>query len=181
LEVADQPNDDCGRRLGNQDPKDECRTRKGIAAYSFSGRLDSNWAPMYAGKYSLVWALHVEGPRLHTGGEFLTVNEVTQNYYARLSSDSIKGNDGPNYLVGTPNGDAIYGYGGADRIDARGGGDALHLGGGSDKGHGGRGDDYIRAVDGSKDRISCGPGSDRVKANPGDNVTGGCEKVKRVS
>jgi Ca2+-binding RTX toxin-like protein len=92
----------------------------------------------------------------------------------------IKGNDGPSYLVGTPNGDAIYGYGGADRIDARGDGDALHLGGGSDKGRGGRGDDYIRAVDRSKDDISCGPGSDRVKANPGDNVTGGCEKVKRA-
>jgi hypothetical protein len=27
----------------------------------------------------------VEGERLHTGGEFLTVNGVTQNYYARLS------------------------------------------------------------------------------------------------
>jgi hypothetical protein len=180
LEVADQPDDDCGRRLGNQDPKDECRTRKGIAAYSFSGRLDSNWAPMYAGKYSLVWALHVEGARLHTGGEFLIVNGVTQNSYARLSRASIKGNDRPNTLAGTPNGDAIYGYDGADRIDARGGGDALRLGGGSDRGRGGRGDDYILAVDGSKDHISCGPGSDRVKANPGDNVTGGCEKVKRV-
>jgi hypothetical protein len=40
---------------------------------------------LYAGKYSLVWALHVDGTRLHTGGEFLTVNGVTQNYYARLS------------------------------------------------------------------------------------------------
>jgi hypothetical protein len=88
-EVADQPDDDCGRRLGAQDPNDECQTRKGIAAYSFDGALDPNWAPMYAGKYSLVWALHVEqglGRRLHTGGEFLTVNGVTQNYYARLSS-----------------------------------------------------------------------------------------------
>jgi hypothetical protein len=74
-----------GRRLRNQDPDDECQTRKGIAAYSFDGRLEPNWAPEYAGKYSLVWALHVEGTRLHTGGEFLTVNGVTQNYYARLS------------------------------------------------------------------------------------------------
>jgi hypothetical protein len=133
---------------------------------------------VYAGKYSLVWALHVDGARLHTGGEFLTVNGVTQNYYARLSPASIKGNYGPNTLVGTPNGDAIYGYGGADRIDAR-GGDALRLGGGSDKGHGGRGDDHIRAVDGSKDDISCGPGSDRARANPGDKVAEGCEKVIR--
>jgi hypothetical protein len=180
LEVADHPNDDCGRRLGVQDPDDECRTRKGIAAYSFSGRLDSHWSPTYAGRYSLVWALHVEGARLHTGGEFLTVNGITQNYYARFSPASIEGDERPNTLVGTINSDAIYGYGGADRIDARDGGDTLRLGNGSDEGRGGRGDDYIRAVDGSKDDIYCGPGSDRVEANPGDNVSGACEKVIRV-
>ena len=180
LEVADQPNDDCGRRLGNQDPNDECRTRKGIAAYSFSGRLDRNWAPLYAGKYSLVWALHVEGARLHTGGEFLTVNGVTQNYYARLSPASIEGNDRANTLRGTAKSDAIYGYGGADSIHAWGGDDALRLGGGKDKGRGGRGEDYIRAVDRSKDDIFCGPGSDRARANPGDKVAEGCEKVVRA-
>jgi len=182
-EVADQPGDKCGHRAGGTqelDPNNECKTRKGIAAYSFSGRLDSNWSPTYAGKYSLVWALHVEGTRLHTGGEFLTVNGVTQNYYARLSPDSIKGDERANTLTGTPNDDAIYGYGGADRIDARDGGDALRLGGGKDKGQGGRGNDYLRAVDGSKDTIYCGPGADRVRANPGDNVAGDCEKVTRA-
>ena len=66
------------------DPNGKCETRKGIAAYSFEGKLDP-WSPTYAGKYSLVWALHVDGTRLHTGGEFLTVNGVTRNYYARLS------------------------------------------------------------------------------------------------
>jgi hypothetical protein len=69
------------------DPNGKCETRKGIAAYSFEGKLDP-WSPTYAGKYSLVWALHVaetDETRLHTGGEFLTVNGVTQNYYARLS------------------------------------------------------------------------------------------------
>ena len=162
------------------DPNNECATRKGIAAYSFSGRLDTKWSAMYAGKYSLVWALHVDGARLHTGGEFLTVNGVTQNYYARLSPASIKGNDQPNTLVGTPNDDTIYGYGGADRIHAWGGGDTLRLGDGPDQGQGGRGDDYIRAVDGSKDDISCGTGVDRVKANPGDSLTKGCEKVERA-
>jgi Ca2+-binding RTX toxin-like protein len=179
-EVADHPNDDCGRRLGVQDPNDECQTREGIAAYSLNGRLDTNWSPSYAGRYSLVWALHVEGARLHTGGEFETVSGVTQTSYARFSRASIKGNERPNTLAGTPNGDAIYGYGGADRVDARGGGDALRLGSGSDKGRGGRGNDQIRAVDGSKDDIYCGPGSDRVKANPGDNISGECEKVRRI-
>src|SRR5215210_5619143 len=179
LEVADQPNDDCGRRLGDQDPNDECRTRKGIAAYSFSGRLDSNWSPTYAGEYSLVWALHVDGASLHTGGEFLTVNGVTHNYYARLSPASIKGNNRANTLAGTPKSDAIYGYGGADRIDAWAGGDTLRLGGGQDRVQGGRGDDNISAVDGSKDDISCGPGTDRVRANPGDKVSKGCERIIR--
>jgi hypothetical protein len=93
-EVADQLGDQLvdmvdkcghGRSEPDLDPNGKCETRKGIAAYSFSGRLDPNWSPTYAGKYSLVWALHVDGGRLHTGGEFLTVNGVTQNYYARLS------------------------------------------------------------------------------------------------
>jgi hypothetical protein len=182
-EVADQVGDTCGHRGGgkqNLDPNNECKTRKGIAAYSFGGLLDPDWSPTYAGKYSLVWALHVEGSRLHTGGEFLTVNGVTQNYYSRLSPAFIKGDNRANTLAGTPNDDVIYGFDGADRIDARGGGDAVRLGGGSDKGHGGRGEDHIRAVDWSKDDISCGPGPDRVKANPGDNVAEGCEKVIRA-
>jgi Ca2+-binding RTX toxin-like protein len=113
-------------------------------------------------------------------GIFLTLMSVMVILFAGVALAAlIKGNDRTNNLAGTPKGDAIYGYGGADRIDARDGDDALRLGGGSDKGYGGRGDDYIRAVDGSKDDISCGPGSDRVRANPGDNVQEGCEKIIR--
>jgi hypothetical protein len=59
--------------------------RKGIAAYSFEGALDPEWAPVYAGSYSLVWTLHVEGTRLHTGGQFKKVSKVVQTSYARLS------------------------------------------------------------------------------------------------
>ena len=116
---------------------DECKTRKGIAPYSFSGRLDSNWSPTYAGKYSLVWDLHVDGARLHTGGEFLTVNGVTQKYYARLSPDSIKGDDRANTLAGNPNDDTIYGYGGADRIHAGSGATPCALAGARTKDAGG--------------------------------------------
>jgi hypothetical protein len=69
-----------------------------------------------------VWNLHAEGLRLHTGGEFKTVSGVTQNSYARLSPDSIKGtikgDERANTLAGTPDADTIYGYGGADRIHA---------------------------------------------------------------
>jgi hypothetical protein len=93
-EVADKGGDRCGGGrpgdIGNQgdptlDPKNQCRTRQGIAAYTFQGDLAPLWSPTYSGSYSLVWALHVEGSRLHTGGEFKKVNDVVQNSYARLS------------------------------------------------------------------------------------------------
>jgi hypothetical protein len=48
------------------DPNDECQTRKGVAAHSFEGVFDPDWNPMYAGKYSLVWALHVDRASLHS-------------------------------------------------------------------------------------------------------------------
>ena len=51
--------------------------------------LDPNWDPAYSGSYSLVWELHAEGSRLHTGGEFKKVSGVVQNSYARLSSAPV--------------------------------------------------------------------------------------------
>src|SRR5215212_3640596 len=95
--VGDQGGDRCGAgRPGDVDQKGdpilnpfgECERRQGIAAYSFGGQLDPDWHPAYSGSYSLVWALHVEGDRLHTGGEFKRVSGVTQTSYARLSPAS---------------------------------------------------------------------------------------------
>jgi hypothetical protein len=93
-EVADEGEDRCGagrpgdvdqNGIPTLDPNNECATRQGIAADSFEDELQPNWSPTYAGKYSLVWELHVEGLRLHTGGEFKKVSGVVQNSYARLS------------------------------------------------------------------------------------------------
>ena len=67
------------------DPNGVCATRQGIAAYSLQGSLDKDWDPAYSGSYSLVWEVHVEGLRLHSGGEFKKVSGVVQNLYARLS------------------------------------------------------------------------------------------------
>ena len=95
--VGDQGGDRCGAgrpgdvdQKGNPtlDPYGECKRRQGIAAYSFGGQLDP-WDPAYSGSYSLVWELHVEGLRLHTGGEFKKVSGVVQNSYARLSPASL--------------------------------------------------------------------------------------------
>jgi hypothetical protein len=89
--VGDDKADMCGAgRPGDPqlDPNNECQRRQGIAAYSLGGQLDPDWAPAYSGSYSLVWDLHVEGSRLHTGGEFKKVSGVTQHSYARLSPAS---------------------------------------------------------------------------------------------
>ena len=97
-EVGDEGGDRCGAgRPGDVDqkgdptldPYGECQRRQGIAAYSFGGDLDPNWDPAYSYSYSLVWELHVEGSRLHTGGEFKKVSGVVQNSYARLSPASL--------------------------------------------------------------------------------------------
>jgi hypothetical protein len=97
-EVGDEGGDSCGagrpgdvdkNGIPTLDPNNECQRRQGIAAYSFQGSLDQDWNPAYSGSYSLVWELHVEGLRLHTGGEFKKVSGVTQNSYARLSPASL--------------------------------------------------------------------------------------------
>jgi hypothetical protein len=90
--VGDDKADKCGAgRPGEPqlDPNGECQRRQGIAAYSLGGRLNPNWHPAYSGSYSLVWELHAEGLRLHTGGEFKKVSGVVQNSYARLSPASL--------------------------------------------------------------------------------------------
>lgn len=82
--VADAGQGNCGFRPGHLNPG-ECTERKYLAAYTFSGGLVANWAPSLTGKYNGAWALHVDGGRLHVGGEFTKVNGVTQRHYARFS------------------------------------------------------------------------------------------------
>jgi hypothetical protein len=96
-EVGNKAGDRCGSgRPGDVDaqgdptldPYGECVRRQGIAAYTLGGDLGRVWSPAYAGSYSLVWALDAVGNRLHTGGQFKTVNRVVQNSYARFSPAS---------------------------------------------------------------------------------------------
>jgi hypothetical protein len=81
--VADAGEGNCGFRPNNLNPEN-CTERKYLAAYTFSGSLLS-WAPSLSGKYNGAWALHVDGGRLHVGGEFTKVNGKTQRHYARFS------------------------------------------------------------------------------------------------
>jgi Ca2+-binding RTX toxin-like protein len=85
---------------------------------------------------------------------------------------TIVGTDGSNTLIGTRQDDVIRGLGGGDTIEGRGDKDALF---------GGAGRDVIRARDGERDRIDCGPGHDEVFADPDneDAVAADCEVVRK--
>ena len=87
-------------------------------------------------------------------------------------AQTIVGTDGPNTLIGTRQDDVIRGLGGADTIVGRGDKDALF---------GGAGRDVIKARDGERDRIDCGPGHDTVFADPDneDAVAANCEVVNK--
>jgi Ca2+-binding RTX toxin-like protein len=130
-----------------------------------------------------------EGTEMRTPTILIILMSVMVVVFAGVAlAKVINGNDNDNRLVGTPRNDTIDGKGGDDNINGRNGNDTLILGSGEDIVHGGEGNDFIRAVDRSKDDISCGPGlHDRVRANPGDifvNRHGlssiyACEKVIR--
>src|SRR3712207_4648856 len=131
-EVADQAGDSCGFRSSDPNtldpsPGGECQTRHGLAAYSFGGVLEPNWDPALEGKFNLAWALHPEGTtqgtRLHVGGEFTRVGEVTQTYYTRLFDAQAPPPAPTCTVTGTPNSETLSGTSGDDIICAGAGND----------------------------------------------------------
>ena len=108
-----------------------------------------------------------------------------------------RGSAGPNVLVGGPLGDRLFGLAGNDLLRGRAGNDRLDGGRGRDRVFGdngadlliggpgrdrlvgGRGGDRIRARDGERDVIDCGPGRDRVSADRVDRVGRSCESRSR--
>jgi Ca2+-binding RTX toxin-like protein len=124
---------------------------------------------------------------------------------AKRCGTTLAGDRGANRLIGTAGGDSIDGWGGADLIKSLAGADCDRGGAGADRiyGGGGRdslkggagadhmeggpgrdlivggaGSDVIRALDGGRDRVNCGPGPhDLAFADHQDRVSG-CEVVR---
>ena len=87
-----------------------------------------------------------------------------------------------------PGNDLVYGNAGNDVLDGGAGDDVVYRDGGHDilvrgadvdRLAGGAGPDVIRARDGWRDSIACGPGRDTVEADTIDLVAGECELVRR--
>lgn len=98
------------------------------------------------------------------------------------------GKDGNDKLTGGDGNDKLYGAGGNDNLRGNAGNDKLYGGGGNDtldggKGRntysGGAGNDVIKARNGKREKVSCGPGKrDRATVDRSDRVKG-CERVRR--
>jgi hypothetical protein len=93
--------------------------------------------------------------------------------------DTIEGGSGDDVLLAGWGQDQVIGGTGADLIDGSLGFDQLDGGPGRDRISGGRGKDTIRARDGWRDTISCGPMADVVVADRQDVVARDCERVTR--
>jgi len=90
-------------------------------------------------------------------------------------------------LTGSSANDVLYGLGGADVLLGRKGNDVLYGGRGNDvldggpgadRLFGGPGNDTLRARDGRRDLVDCGPGRDTAVVDRIDRVSG-CELVRR--
>ena len=99
------------------------------------------------------------------------------------AGDAIRGRGGDDSLRGGEGADCLYGNKGADRLNGDDGNDRLKGGADDDRLNGdagrdviggGPGADTIRARDGERDRIRCGPGKDKVFADRKDRLGSGC-------
>jgi hypothetical protein len=106
----------------------------------------------------------------------------------RVAPRTFSGTARNDRLVGTPSGDLLYGRAGNDLLLGGGGNDVLYGGTGNDTLDGGKaadrlyagpGNDVLRARDGVRDVVDCGPGRDLAFVDRLDRVSG-CETVKRA-
>jgi Ca2+-binding RTX toxin-like protein len=100
--------------------------------------------------------------------------------YTRVAGRRVMlGQGGRDTLIATPDGSTLHGGNGHDKLIGGPGADNLTGGRGADAITGGKGRDLVRAIDGSRDRVNCGPGIDRAKVD-GIDVIKNCERLIAV-
>ena len=111
------------------------------------------------------------------GGDDLLTPQA--NYATAAARRVLLGGGGRDTLIAPPDGGFLHGGNGRDRLIGGARADNLTGGRGRDLIRGGKGSDLVRAIDGSSDRVSCGPGRDRAKVDGIDKVKG-CERLIAV-
>ncbi len=92
--------------------------------------------------------------------------------------DLIRGLAGSDCLIGDGGSDRLLGGEGSDRLTGGAGADELAGGRGVNRYDAGSGNDIVRAANGRRELVSCGPGRDRAWVDRRDRV-GGCELLTR--
>ena len=104
----------------------------------------------------------------------------SQSGYTTVAGRRVMlGQGGRDTLLATPDGSTLHGGNGHDVMVGDRGRDNLTGGRGADEIKGGKGRDLLRAIDGSRDRVDCGPGIDRAKVDGIDRVKN-CERLIAV-
>jgi Ca2+-binding RTX toxin-like protein len=92
-------------------------------------------------------------------------------------ADRVRGRDGHDCLIGGSGGDRLLGEEGYDRLTGGSGSDRLDGGPGRNAYDAGSGDDTVKARNGRRETVRCGPGDDSARVDSNDRVRG-CERVR---
>lgn len=114
-----------------------------------------------------------------TGDDLLEGGPGNDRLDAGPDADTIRGGRGNDRISGGSGADKLRGESGRNVISGGAGDDEITAGTGGSRLEGGAGDDVLLAVNGRRDRISCGKGRDLVKADRSDRVSRSCERVRR--
>jgi Ca2+-binding RTX toxin-like protein len=98
--------------------------------------------------------------------------------FGLAGKDSIRGLGGNDCLIGEGGRDRLLGGEGADRLTGGSGADTLVGGSGVNRYDAGSGNDVVKAANGRRELISCGPGRDRARVDRRDRARN-CEQLIR--
>jgi Ca2+-binding RTX toxin-like protein len=104
---------------------------------------------------------------------------AARTFSGSAKADRITGTTGADLIYGLGGADVLLGLNGNDVLNGGRGNDLLDGGRGLDRLFGGPGNDTLRARDGRRDVVDCGPGRDSAAVDRIDRVSG-CERVKRT-
>jgi hypothetical protein len=111
-------------------------------------------------------------------GKVPSVHAASHTRSGTAGSDRLIGGAADDLLYGRGGNDVLRGGAGNDILYGGGGRDVLDGGAGRDRLFGGLGDDTLKARDGKRDLVDCGPGRDTAYVDRFDRLSG-CERVLR--
>jgi hypothetical protein len=106
------------------------------------------------------------------------IHTVSHTFSGGARADRMTGTAGADLIYGRGGNDTLRGGSGNDVLNGGPGNDVLYGGAGLDRLYGGPGTDILKARDGERDVVDCGPGRDTAYVDRHDRVSG-CERVIR--